>query len=270
MQNKEDVIEIDLQELVMLLIHWLWLLVACGLVCGVIGFLVCKLTVTPWYESTTRVFVLTRSNQQTLTNSDLQMSNTLTKNCTPLIKSRAVMEKVIETCGLNDSPESLASRIKVAAVNDSNLISITVTDADPAMAQLIAKEVREEARKHIVSVTDIEAVNNETEANLPTHPSGPSAKKWGMIGALLGVFVCAAIIVIRYLLDDSIKSAEDVERYLGLSTLAMIPVAETNEKHKKKSSREHEHISSEMVKAVEEDAANDLVVQDLHSNEGEE
>ena len=57
---------------------------------------------------------------------------------------------------------------------------------------------------------------------------------------------------------------------MGLSTLAMIPVAETNEKHKKKSSREHEHVSSEMVKAVEEDAANDLVVQDLHSNEGEE
>ena len=265
MQNKDDVIEIDLQELVGLLIHWLWLLVLCGAVCGIAGLLICKLTITPMYESTTRIFILNRNNNSTTVSySDLQTSTQLTKNYTPLIKSRDVLERVIEKCGLEQSYEGFASRVSVSTVGDTSLIAITVTDADPAMAQLLAKEVRILASEHIKDVMDIEAANLETEANLPTRPSSPSAKRWTMIGGLLGVFVCAAILVIQYLLDDTIKSAEDVERYLGLSTLAMIPVVEQNDKHKKKKSHS-EHFDSEMVKAVDEEnnANMDLVVQDL-------
>ncbi|MBR6478338.1 MAG: protein-tyrosine kinase [Lachnospiraceae bacterium] len=270
MQSKEDVIEIDLQELVGLLFHWLWLLILCGMVTGITGFLICKLTVTPQYESTTRIFILNRANDQNLSYSDLQTSNQLTKNYAPLIKSRDVLEKVIQTCGLAESYESFASRVKVGTVNDTNLIAITVTDADPAMAQLLAKEVRIEASAHIKSVMEVQAANLETEANLPTRPSGPSARKWAMIGGLLGVFACAAILVIQYLLDDSIKSAEDVERYLGLSTLAMIPVAGQSEKHKKRK-ESHEHFDKEMVKAVDEENSNmDIVVQDIKNDTNEE
>lgn len=273
MQNKEDVIEIDLQELVGLLIHWLWLLILCGVVTGMAGFLICKLMITPQYESTTRIFILNKNNAATVSYSDLQTSTQLTKNYTPLIKSRDVLESVIEKCGLNEKYESFASRVSVATVGDTSLIAITVTDPDPAMAQLLAKEVRILASEHIKQVMEIQAANLETEANLPTSPSSPSAKRWTLIGALLGVFACAAILVIQYLLDDTIKSAEDVERYLGLSTLAMIPIAEQNDKHKKKKSHS-EHFSSEMVKAVEEEnnANMDLVVQDLKvdGKDGEE
>ncbi len=273
MQNKEDVIEIDLQELVGLLIHWLWLLILCGAVTGISGLLICKLLITPQYESTTRIFILNKNNAATVSYSDLQTSTQLTKNYTPLIKSRDVLESVIEKCGLNETYESLARRVSVATVGDTSLIAITVTDPDPAMAQLLAKEVRILASDHIKAVMEIQAANLETEANLPTSPTSPNAKRWTLIGALLGVFVCAAILVIQYLLDDTIKSAEDVERYLGLSTLAMIPIAEQNDKHKKKKSHS-EHYSSEMVKAVEEESnANmDLVVQDLKvdSKDGEE
>ena len=155
MQSKDDVIEIDLQELVMLLLHWLWLLVLCGVVAGSIGFMVCKLTVTPWYESTTRVYILYRNNDQSVSYSEMQLSSTLAKNFAPMIKSRTVLEKVIDICGLNESFESLSGRVKVTTVNDTNLIAITVTDADPAMAQLLASEIRTEAAKHIVEVMDL-------------------------------------------------------------------------------------------------------------------
>ena len=267
MQSKEDVIEIDLRELVGLLLHWLWLLVLCGAVAGITGFLICKLTVTPWYESTTRIFILNknRNNESALSYSDLQTSNQLTKNYTPFIKSRDVLEKVIKLCDLSETYESFASRVKVATVGDSNLIAITVTDSDPNMAQRLAKEVQLEAADHIVAVMGIEAANVETEANLPENPSGPSASKWALIGGFLGVFTCAAILIIQYLLDDTIKSAEDVERYLGLSTLAMIPIAEQSDKHKKNKGRSRERFDSEMVKAVNEANRNvDLVVQEIN------
>lgn len=60
--------------------------------------------------------------------------------------------------------------------------------------------------------------------------------KWTFIGGVLGVLLVCVIILIQYLMDDTIKSSEDVEKYLGLSTLALIPVAsdESGKKKKKK------------------------------------
>lgn len=71
------------------------------------------------------------------------------------------------------------------------------------------------------------------EANLPEKPCEPSIPKWTLIAAMLGVILSAGIIVMRYLLDDTIKSSEDVEKYLELSTLGLIPNFDTVEKKKK-------------------------------------
>ncbi|MBO4290487.1 MAG: protein-tyrosine kinase [Lachnospiraceae bacterium] len=272
MQNKDDVIEIDLQELFGLLFHWLWLLILCGIVAGLTGLIVCKLFVTPQYESTTRIFILNKNNSATVSYSDLQTSTQLTKNYTPLIKSRDVLESVIATCGLDETFEKFSLRVKVAPVGDTSLIAITVTDPDPAMAQLLAKEIRIVASDHIKQVMEIQAANLETEANLPTKPAGPSAKKWALVGTMLGVFACAGVLIIQFLLDDTIKSAEDVERYLGLSTLAMIPVIDQNEKNKKKKGHAgHEHYGTETSRESDEEVSDmEVVVQDLRVEKGGE
>lgn len=71
---------------------------------------------------------------------------------------------------------------------------------------------------------DIEAVNVVDAANLPMKKAGPSITKWTMIGGCLGAFVVIAIVLLFFFLDDTIKSSDDVEKYLGLSTLALIPL----------------------------------------------
>ena len=73
---------------------------------------------------------------------------------------------------------------------------------------------------------DIEAVNVVDNANLPDSPVSPSVPKWTLIGVAIGMIVSIAVIVIQHLLDDSIKSSEDIEKYLGISTLAVIPMNE--------------------------------------------
>ena len=272
--REEDEIEIDLQELFGLLLHWAWLIILCGIVAAVAGLLICKLAVTPMYKSSTRVFILNKDNNNaTISYSDLQTSSQLTKDYAHLIKGRTVLEQVLETCELEESYESFSNRVAVETISDSRLISITVTDPDPRMAQLLAKEIRVVASEHIMQVMEIQAVNLETEANLPTHPSSPSTMKWTAVGGLLGAFVCAMILIIQFLLDDTIKSAEDVEKYLGLSTLAMIPVRETAEKNRKK--KEHrEHFDPALVKAVDEQEGSgdvmDVVVQELNVGRKEE
>ena len=95
------------------------------------------------------------------------------------------------------------------------------------------------AAVHIKDVTDVEAVNVADEANLPEKPCEPSVPKWTLIAAMIGVILSAGIIIMQYLLDDTIKSSEDIEKYLELSTLGLIPNFDTVEK-KKKSRRSKE------------------------------
>ena len=109
---------------------------------------------------------------------------------------------------------------------DTRIISITVTDTDPVRAMEIANAVREAASEHILNVMDIQAVNVVETANLPTYASGPNTARNILLGGMLGAALVMGILVVRFLLDDTVKTTEDVERYLGLSVLAVIPLNE--------------------------------------------
>ena len=133
--------------------------------------------------------------------------------------------------------KDLLKKVSVHTPTDTRIVSITVTDYDPQQAQNIANCIREVAGEHIQNVMDIEAVNVVEEANLPTVKAGPSVVKWTAVGGILGVFLVCAVILIHYLLDDSIKSSEDVEKYLGLSTLALIPITQSVNDDKQRNKR---------------------------------
>lgn len=254
--NTEDVIEIDLQELFGLLLHWLWLVLICGLLTGAAGFVISKYVITPQYQSTTKVYILNKQDNSTLTYSDVQLGTQLTKDYAQLIKGRYVLEQVIGICELDEKYGSFANRVSVETLTDTRIIAITVEDEDPKMAQLIADEIRKVASEHIKNVMDIQAVNVAEEANLPETPSSPSVAKWTGAGLLLGIFLCAMILVIRFLVDDTIKTSDDIEKYLGLSTLAMIPVIETADHHRHRKKMEP--------------AAESVGINDLHEESNEE
>lgn len=81
---------------------------------------------------------------------------------------------------------------------------------------------------------DIDAVNVVESANIPEQKVSPSVTKNGVIGGILGVIAAVAIVLIAYISNDTIKNQEDVERYLGLSTLGTIPISEDERKKKKR------------------------------------
>ncbi len=234
MQNTstEDVIEIDLQELVGLLIHWIWLILICGLLAGLASFMISRFVITPQYQSTTKVYILNKQDSGNVTYSDVQLGTQLTKDYAQLIKGRYVLEQVIETYGLTEGYSTFSDRVTVETLTDTRIIAITVEDVSPIMAQVLANEIRIVAADHIKNVMDIQAVNVAEEANLPGTPSSPNIMKWTVIGLLLGIFLCAMVLIIRFLVDDTIKTSDDVEKYLGLSTLALIPIMEAEDSHK--------------------------------------
>ncbi len=231
-RREDDEIEIDLGEVFFLLLGRFWMIALCGILGAVAAFLISSFVVTELYESTTKVYIL-NNDSGNITTSDLQLGTQLTKDYVVMITSRSVLEKVIADNALTDETyTSLARKTSVKATNDTRIVSITVTDPSPVKAQYLANEIRKVAAERIEEVMNIEAVNTVDEANLPTKPSSPNVLKWVAIGGLLGAFACAGVILISFLMDDTVKTSEDVEKYLNMSTLGMIPVKE-EEKHGK-------------------------------------
>ncbi len=235
--NNNDEIEIDLGEVFHLVISKLGVIILSGILLGVLSIIGTMLFITPKYESTTKIMVLNKQDNNTLTSADMQTSTQLTKDYAELIQSRTVLEGVIAQLNLDITYKEMLKKVSVETSSDSRIVSISVTDEDPYTASEIANAVRDMAAEHIQSVMDIEAVNVVDTANIPNEKASPSLAKNGVIGGLLGVIIAMAAVIIIYLTNDTIKVEEDVERYLGLSVLGSIPFSEKESRSKKKKSR---------------------------------
>ena len=229
-----DEIEIDLGEILMVLVTKIPLMIAVGLFTALAAFLISKFVIAPTYQSTTKIFILNKQDNTNVTYSDLQMGTQLTKDYAELIQSRFVLEEVIQQLNLDTDYEKLKKQVTVTTPTDTRIISITVKDKSPVQAMRIANALREASSVHITNVMDIEAVNVAETADMPTRKASPSVMRNTVIGGFAGVFLVAAIVIITYLMNDTIKTGEDVEKYLNLSTLALIPLNEGEKKSKKK------------------------------------
>lgn len=232
--QKNDEIEIDVLEL----LHVLWskalVIALVTALAGMVAMLVTRVFLTPQYQSTTKMYILAQQDNKTLTNSDLQASEQLTQDCAEMIQSRQVAEAAISQLGLDLTAEELLIKVTVTTSTDTRIVTIDVQDEDPYLACDIANAVRNIAADTIQNVMNIEAANVFEEANIPETPISPSTMRNTLIGAILGFIIAVAAILISYLMNDTIRTSDDVERYLHLSTLGTIPLAEGEEKNKKK------------------------------------
>lgn len=236
-----DEIEIDLGEILGLFLYRVWIILAVALFTATIGFILSKFVLAPTYESTTKIYILNKQDSTTVSYSDVQVGTQLTKDYAELVQSRFVLEEVIQELNLDLGYEELKSKLTVSTPTDTRILAVTVADHDPVAAMNMANAIRETAAVHITNVMDIEAVNIVETANLPMKKASPSVMKWTAIAGLLGGFMVCVIVLIIYILDDTIKSSDDVEKYLHLSTLGLIPIAENEEaaaKNKAKKKRE--------------------------------
>ena len=208
--NNNDEIEIDLGEVFHLVISKLGVIILSGILLGVLSIIGTMLFITPKYESTTKIMVLNKQDNNTLTSADMQTSTQLTKDYAELIQSRTVLEGVIAQLNLDMTYKKMLNKVSVETSSDSRIVSISVTDEDPYTASEIANAVRDMAAEHIQSVMDIEAVNVVDTANIPNEKASPSLAKNGVIGGLLGVIIAMAAVIIIYLTNDTIKVEEDV------------------------------------------------------------
>ena len=244
--DNEQEYEIDLKEIAIAILDRIWIVISVGIACALLVGIITKVFITPMYTSTTKLYVINKqSSENNITYTDLQTGNLLTNDYIIQVKGTKVLSQVISELNLTDTEDELASRITVSNPENSRFIVISVSDKDPVVAQQIASCVAKVSSDVVKEVMDLEKVNVAEEANLPLEESSPNLKKNVLLGGVAGVFVSLLLIVVFYLLNDRIRTPEDVKRYLGLNTLGQIPVLENSGNAKRKQRHKKHDVDDE-------------------------
>lgn len=228
-QLQNDEMEIDLLELFHVVMRKLWVIILCGIIGVVVAFSGTKLLITPQYTASSIIYILSETTSITSL-ADIQLGASLAEDFIVIGTSRPVIERVIKQLDLETDYEELVNTIEIVNKADTHMLTISVTNPDPELAADISNVLAENIKAQIADIMGTEKPNTVEEAVVPEKPSSPSTVKNTMIGGILGAFLAAAIVVLLYLLDDTIKNEEDVKKYLGLNTLAAIPFEKKSKK----------------------------------------
>lgn len=238
--NDKEEDTIDLGAIFNLLLARIGWIILMGVLVGIVAFVITKFVIVPKYTTSTQILVINENKNAAdsagngVNFSNIQSSTYLAKDYVYMITSKPVMQQVISELGLQDTSYSaLASQISVTTPDDTRILIISVTDEDPVKAKQIADSVRENSIEHIQSVigTDtVRSIDGDIGAVVPTSQSSPNVKRDTILGVLLGIIIACAIIILRYILDDSIKTEEDVHNRIGLSVLVNMPFKNDIEK----------------------------------------
>lgn len=228
MYRENEEIEIDLLELFFVLRKNIVAIILASLigtaVFGAYSFLIAK----PVYESTAKLYILSQSTSLT-SFADIQISNSLAKDYEEMIFSRPVVMQVAQNLNLDYKYEELKGMMTVNNPADTRCLNITCHSNDMQEAADIANEFATVAKRQISEIMDTDEPALYENAIANENPIKPEKLKNMIIGFLLGFIIACGIIIVRYMLNDSLKSEDDIEKFLGLNTLASIP----NEKAQK-------------------------------------
>ncbi len=254
-QYESDEIEIDLKDLFFeLLGEWKKIAVSAVLV-AVIMYVVSAFVLTPQYQSTSTLYLLKNDSLANLT--DIQIGSNLAKDYMEVVDSRPILDQVIENLELDMSYGQLQGILSFNNPASSRIIEITATHPDPVMAQKIVSEVAEVAAEFIKvkMAQDKPSILNHGYNDEPA--VSPNVMQNTILGGLVGAFLAIAIIVITYLLNDTIMTPEDMERKVGLNVLASLPFDEEEDDGEGKTGKEKKSLLDGLKGFLADDDADD-------------
>lgn len=233
-------VTIGLKDVFKSLLNNLYILILSTLIGTMLGYLYSSVFITPEYSSTTKLYVLANKqdekSDEAVNNGDLQAGALLTKDYEQIIESPEVIDSVINNLKLYDQNDNLMtyndliSHVNVSIPDETRVVKITVTDAHPYQACDIANAIREASKTRIENLLDVNSVRTVSAASIPVNPTNIHKTHNMMIGGLLGLVLAVDLVIIFLVSDNKIRTRNDIQDYLGVSVLAVIPKSETLEK----------------------------------------
>lgn len=224
MEDNQDYETIDLLELLGVVRRHIVALLLTTVLAAAAGFAVSKFLMTPQYQASALMIVNTRQDTTANVTSDqLNSASQLVSTYSIIVKSDTVLNQVIANLGLNMSYETLADKVGVAAVDDTQVMEITVTDANPDGARQVCEQITQVAPDAILTAVEAGSVKVISAASVDPDPVSPNVMRNTAIAGVLGLVVCLGVLFLQVLLDNKINTEEDVTKQLGLNVIGVIP-----------------------------------------------
>lgn len=240
--------ELDLKELLSVFLKNKLIILLIVIVTTILGSIYSFYLVTPKYEASTTL-ILGRINNSTsetktsttdqITQSEISINSNLVSTYSELIKSRTLIQKVIDNLKLNLTESSVRNSISVSRIFDTELIEITVKNEDGELASKIANEIAKVFSSKVEEVYNISNVYIIDKAIASNTPYNINHVKDIVIAIFIGVVISGIYVLIYHLLDNTIKSETQIEKNIGLKNLINIPL----EKKKDKKQNQNELIT---------------------------
>ena len=218
-----DEVEIDLVDLGnVLLDKWRYLLIS--LIAGAVLLGAYSLFfIAPTYESTAKLYVVSASDDSVVNLSDLNLGTSLTADYEQLMLSYPVLNRVIDRLDLDVTSDELAKAFSLNNPSDTRILEISVTYPSATQSAKIVNELTTLASDFIGDMMEGVPPKVIETGEVPDQKTSPSVSKNTLIGVLIGLVLSCGIVTANMLMDDTIKSEDDVMHYLGIPTLASIP-----------------------------------------------
>lgn len=215
---------IDLRELLATIKKRFWIVILTTVIAVGISVVVTNRTKVQFYQAKTTMIVNVEKNenQAMLTSDQISAGQKLAVLYGEIIKSRSVLEPVIEKLNLDMTPQQLAGMISVSQVNETHIMNLSVTDTDPDRAKAIANTIPEvftEEVKRTIKANGVEVLDPSLGGYPIVSNSSNKVAIAGVIGVMIGLFI---IFLIEFL-DNKVKTPQDMEKYFNIPVLGVIP-----------------------------------------------
>ncbi|MBT2605116.1 capsular biosynthesis protein [Bacillus sp. ISL-53] len=191
-----------------------------ALISGTISYFL----LTPVYESSTQILVNQKKSDNLLDSNQIRSNIDMINTYSVIIKSPAILDKVVDELELDQSVEQLSEKITINSQENSQVFSLTVQDSNPTKSVEIANTVSGTFQKEIKNIMNVDNVSVLAKAEIEENPTPvkPNPLLNIAIAVVVGLMAGVGLAFILEYLDNTIKDEEDIERLLELPILGSI------------------------------------------------
>ena len=233
---------IDLLEVLNAVRQHLLAVILATVILAAAGFGISKFLITPQYEASALMIVNTRQDiTSNVTSDQINSATKLVSTYSIIIKSDTVLQQVIDNLGLSLAYQQLASRVTVSAVDDTQVMKVTVKSDNPEWARQVCEQITVVSPDVILESVEAGSVKVISSAAVNPTPVSPNVGRNTMMGGVLGLVISVGIILLAVLLDNKIHTEDDIAKYLDLAVVGVIPEYQGGKKEMSKASKNTSH-----------------------------
>ena len=216
--------EIDISEVLLYFKSKVALIIGIALLIVILGNLYAMFLRVPVYKSSSTIVIASNDTNSANMQADITVNQKLVGTYKEIVKSRSVVEQVIKDLDLKYSYEELSSNILVEAVQNTEVLKISVLDKNAEQAKKITSMLSEVFKEEVMEIYNLKNVKVLDSASTPTGADNVNFVKDEIIYFGLGMIASFMLVFIMFYFDKNIGSVEQVESRLGLPILGTIPV----------------------------------------------